>query len=460
MNDRVKSVVNLIGGSRAGVLTIRSAVAQLNTADQAELARQLKCTPALVRALAGGTDAPGIGTRAGEGGLSGDELGAAGHPMNTILIGQEAARLRVVKDERDLHIEALDNFFAGRPGGFRTLREAYAYVTDTPPWLVDGGRVLGSAAGYESSSGRSTESVTSSTWSKILGDSVTRRMVAEYQAPDLQTWRLLVSDTRFSIDFRTQRVERMGGYGTLPVVNQGAPYQPLTTPTNEEATFAASKKGGTEDLTLEAILNDDVGVQKRLPIKLGRAAAQTLYRFVFDLLDANATCTYDSVALFHASHGNTAALPLSQVNLSAARRAMRKQTAYGDSSDVLGVSPRYLLVASDLEELAFELAKSAVALPAVAPAGGAANTPNIHQGIVPVTVDYWSSATQWITMADPKAVPTIELGFTAGDENPDLIVQNAPGAGSTFSADKITFKVRHAYSGAVADHRGFYRGNS
>jgi hypothetical protein len=29
-----------------------------------------------------------------------------------------------------------------------------------------------------------------------------------------------------------------------------------------------------------------------------------------------------------------------------------------------------------------------------------------------------------------------------------------------FDADKVTYKIRHIYSGAVLDYRAFYRGNS
>ena len=63
-------------------------------------------------------------------------------------------------------------------------------------------------------------------------------------------------------------------------------------------------------------------------------------------------------------------------------------------------------------------------------------------------------------MADPNLVPTFELGFYRGQQDPELFVQNDPTTGSVFSADKITWKIRHIYSGAVLDFRAFYRGNS
>jgi hypothetical protein len=56
--------------------------------------------------------------------------------------------------------------------------------------------------------------------------------------------------------------------------------------------------------------------------------------------------------------------------------------------------------------------------------------------------------------------PTFELGFYQGREDPELFTQSDPNFGSVFDADKVTWKIRHIYSGAVLDYRGFYRGNT
>lgn len=107
-------------------------------------------------------------------------------------------------------------------------------------------------------------------------------MLAEYRAAvDFDGWRQVVNVVPLS-DFRMQHRTRWGGYGDLPSVAEGADYQPLTSPTDEEATYKAGKKGGTEDVTLEMIKNDDVGAIRRIPTKLSRAAKRTLAKFVFD----------------------------------------------------------------------------------------------------------------------------------------------------------------------------------
>jgi hypothetical protein len=408
------------------------------------------------------------------------ELAAKVESHKRILEAQEKAGLTpgiphvdVVADSQDKLKARLDATFAGDlRNGFRSFKEAYMAFTGRRPVALDGsdfnreilresGSFLrnGERIGFDGGD-RSIESATTTTWSLALGDSMTRRMVAEYAQPSLATWRPIVSSIVPVQDFRLQRIERIGGYGTLPTVAQGAPYQALTTPGNDtEPTYTLTKRGGTEDLTLEAIANDDMRLITRIPTKLGLAAAQTIYRFVWDFFSTNPTI-YDGVALFAAGHNNTAANALSGANLSAARKAMRKQTAYGDTANLLSAVPKFLVTVADLEELAFQICTSMGAVPASAPVGGATDIPNLHQGVQPIVVDYWSSTTAWYVVADPTQIPTLELGFYQGKEDPELFVQADPATGSYFNADKITWKIRHIYSGAWLDFRSVQRGNS
>jgi hypothetical protein len=284
-------------------------------------------------------------------------------------------------------------------------------------------------------------------------------MVAVYSQPSLLTWQAIVSSTVPVNDFRTQRIERIGGYGTLPIVNQAGVYQPLTTPSGEEVVYQIQKRGGTEDVTLEAVANDDVRVISGIPDRLGLAAAQTLFRFVWDFLDTNPNI-YDGNALFTVggAHSNSATNALSQSAMDSARLAMRGQSAFGDTADILSLVPRTLIVVKNLESIGYQLTSSAVAVPAT-PAGPS-DTPNLHQGTGLIVVDYWASTTKWIVVADPAMCPTFELGFYQGRQEPELFTQADPNTGSMFAADKFTWKIRHIYSGAVLDYRGFQRGNT
>jgi len=404
----------------------------------------------------------------------------------------------VTKEATDKKIESLDAFFweYGRPHNhwsglaatstrpndapaYKSFREAYLDYTGHRPNYLGAEdlnrRILRESFGngeYESPRGtRATESMTASSWNLVLGDSITRRLVAEYTEPALMEWMRIVSSMPPINDFRTQRIDRIGGYGVLPVVNQGAPYQPLTSPSNEEVTYVIGKRGGTEDITLEMIANDDVRAISKIPFHLALSAKRTLYGFVFELVRPVAAgasymgttgnpTIYDSTALYAAGHNNTATSALSQSALSAARAAMRKQVGYGDTTNILSIVPRLLLVPPTLEELAFQLCTSAVAIPGT-PAGPS-DSPNIHRGMDYIVIDYWDSlsSTQWAVVGDPGGVPTLEIGFYQGMREPQLFTQSDQSVGSMFNADTFTYKIRHIYGGTILDFRGFQRGNS
>ena len=295
------------------------------------------------------------------------------------------------------------------------------------------------------------EALSSSSFDQILGDSITRRMLDYYNQPGLDAWRKLVTVGSVN-DMRTQRRIRFGGYNNLSTVTEGSAYGALTSPTDEEATWAPVKKGGTEVITMEMIVNDDLGAMRDIPRRLGRAAAQTLHEFVFDLLATNPTI-YDSVALFHASHGNLGSTALSASSLKAARLQMLKQADMSNSKR-LGITPKYLVIPVDLEQDAFTILNSVFLPSGVGVAAPSDANYARTFGLEPVSVPYWTDTNNWYLVASPMDVPTIEVGFLNGKEEPELFVQDQPVNGSMFSNDKITYKVRHIYGGAVLDYRG------
>lgn len=375
--------------------------------------------------------------------------------------------VKVRFDTMDKKKAALDAFFDGNwTEGYKSFKTAYLDITGyrgNDLFNADfNRRILQESAGTDRGfydSMRDTESVTSSTWNLILGDSITRHMVGEYNREDWQVaWQLV--NTYPLNDFRTQRVDRLGDYAVLPTVAQGAPYQPLTTPGNEEATYAPTKRGGTEDLTLETIANDDIRAIVRIPQRLGIAAAETAFKFIMDFYIAPITCTYDSVATFNASHNNTATNALNDTNLSTGWATMLKQSALNGTANFLPVQPKFLLAPPDLRQMALVLCQSAVAVPSGI--AGASNVPNVNQGLIPIIVPYWTgtSTTAWFLSADPARTPFVEIGLYQGKKDPDLFVQSDQTIGSMFDSDKITYKIRHIYGGTVVDHRGAYRGNT
>lgn len=324
-------------------------------------------------------------------------------------------------------------------GSARSFKEAYIQATGDA-------RVTGMLEHCDQV--RLREALNSGSFANVLGNSIRRRLVADYRVQtQYDVWRRLTGEPVPANDFRTNERTRYGGYGDLPTVNQAAAYQAVTSPTDEKAEYAVTKRGGLETVTIEMIKNDDVGVIRRIPVALSRAAKRTLGKFVLDFIRANPTI-YDTKALFHVDHGNLGTAALAAASLSAGRLAMLKQAEAGSNAP-LGIGPRTLWVPPDLEEAASNLQRR--------------NTENDKTFIQSLTLDiipvwYWTDANDWALSADPLDIPMVELGFLDGQEEPEIFVQDNPSVGSMFTNDQVTYKIRHIYGAAAVDYRGLYKG--
>lgn len=282
------------------------------------------------------------------------------------------------------------------------------------------------------------ESLTSGSFTNALGNSITRRLQTIYAGmTDLQTWRKVASITSVN-DFRTQERTRIGGYGNLPTVAESGAYASLTSPSDAKATYAATKRGGTEDVTLEMIKNDDIGSISRIPQELALAAANTIYEFVFDFYRTNPVI-YDAAALYVAGHNNLFTGALSATEFALHRLAMGKQARAG-SAKRLGTQIKYLVVPFELQETAYNMFVRNANL-----------DQTFIQSLTPevIVVPYWTDANDWCTIADQTRMPVLELGFLDGREEPELFVQDMPNVGSLFTNDKVTYKIRHIYGGNI-----------
>lgn len=320
---------------------------------------------------------------------------------------------------------------------FRSFRECYVRITGDA-------NVTGRADKCDAS--RFREALDSQSFSKVLGDAIHRQLLAEYNVQSqYDVWRRLANVVPVN-DFRQQHRTRFGGYGDLPAVAEKGNYNPLTSPTDEEAKYAVTKRGGTESVTLEMVKNDDVAAIERIPGKLNMAAKRTLGKFVLDFIRLN-PAIYDGKALFHADHGNLGAEALSDAAYAAARLAMLKQKEPGSETQ-LGIPPRNLWIPADLEGVAYDMFR---------------RDTNLDESFVQsqhptvISVWYWEDADDWALSADLGDMPCVEVGFLDGQEEPELFVQDNPTVGSLFTNDTITYKIRHIYGGNVTDFRGLYK---
>lgn len=355
-------------------------------------------------------------------------LREAGHAR----VPQFGAGSIVMGDRRAVVADMWDAFFDKSHKDHRSVRSVReAYIATTGDRYV-----TGQLDDCDQSLLR--ESVGSGTFANSLGSAITRQVQRMYVGEsDLDVYKRVVT-LGTANDFRLQERTRIGGYGNLPVVAEGANYALATSPSDERATYSMAKRGVLEDVTLEAITNDDVNAIRRIPAEMNLAAKNTLHEFVFDFFRLNPVI-YDGLALYHASHGNLFTGALSAAEFSAHRLAMVKQVRAG-SGKRLGAGPAMLLVPADLQEMAFNLF---------------VRNQNIEktfvQSINPVVVpiEYWTDTNDWVAVANPERLPCIELSFLGGNEMPAVFAQDTPNVGSLFNADKLTYKIRHIYGGNV-----------
>ena len=361
-------------------------------------------------------------------------------PELSAAVARSHETVQVVESEFDKRVRQLREVIHN--GG--SIKEAYIGLTgDT--------RVTGLASNCDRTRLREAanalgiaESLSTSSWAAVVTSAISQKVLELYRTRDLfDVWRKVARIGSPIRDFKTQTRLRIGGYGNLPSVNQGAAYLPLTSPPDEAVTYSLSKRGGTEDLTLELIANDNAQAVMEIPKRLAMSAKRTLSELVLDQIRSNATA-HDGVALYHASHNNLFTAALSAVEYGVHFAAMQKQPELG-SGKRLGLAPAFLLVPFDLEETAVNAFTQG-------PENEQKFMTRRRPEVVPVW--YWSDANDWATFAHPDQCATLEVGFLDGKEEPDIFTQDSPTTGSLFSNDKITLKIRHIYGYTILDWRG------
>ena len=372
-----------------------------------------------------------------------------GHPGAAVTGLAGTARVELVEAQADKLKKRLDALFDPADRSERSIKTVYIDMTGDE-------RVTGMRKHCDSARLREAISIGTGAgagvFADVFGDSLTRRMQREYRTMDRYMWWRDVCEIAGPNDFRSQERTRWGGYGDLPTVAQAGAYTALTSPTDEKETYTVSKRGGTEAISLEAIKNDDMQVVMRIPARLGRAAARTVSSVVAAIFTANSgggqTLDTASQTLFHANHNNSGTAALSAASLAAGRLAMVKQPELS-SSKRIGILPRCLLVPDDLEETAINLFRR-----------DDENDPTFVTalGYMVKPVPDWTDANDWVLVADPMDIPTIEIGFLDGMEEPEIFLQSMETVGSLFDNDQWKWKIRHIYGVTALDHRGLYKG--
>ncbi|MBT5949108.1 MAG: hypothetical protein HOG94_15680, partial [Nitrospinaceae bacterium] len=157
------------------------------------------------------------------------------------------ASIEVVRDEADRKQAALDGLFERSPRvveGHRPYRFLSEGFQDFTGHRLTPQRFFAETFHYHSASEdwngirRLSAALDTSTWGQAFGDSIRRALLRDFRDDRFQAWKKIVSSVVPVKDFRTNRRVRVGGYGDLSTVSEQATYPSLTSPTDEEATYA------------------------------------------------------------------------------------------------------------------------------------------------------------------------------------------------------------------------------
>lgn len=289
--------------------------------------------------------------------------------------------------------------------------------------------------------------VSTSDFASIFMEAAHRVLTRAYtEAPE--TWRPLVSVVPAS-DFKNIYGISLSEAPDLDLIGENGEYKTGQLKDNQES-YSIGKYGKILSLTLEMIVNDDLRAFSRIPQLLGAAAKRKMADVIYNLILANPNMN-DGNAVFSSAHKNLASsgkAPISAAGLTAARKAMRKQT--GMNKAILDIQPAFLLVPV-AQELDAEVLLRSTALPEDNKSSGVHNpwagklTP-----IAEPRLDA-NSENAWYLFASPSQIDTIEVAFLDGNEQPYLEENDE------FVRDAVSYKCRHIFGAGFMDHRGVYK---
>ena len=284
----------------------------------------------------------------------------------------------------------------------------------------------------------------------ILENVVTKTLRAGYDTTD-RTFQPFCRRATLPDFKQISRVQLSGAPNLLRVL-EGAEYEFGSIGDGSEK-YAVQKYGRKVAITWEAIVNDDLDALTRIPQAFGASAAALESDIVYAILTGNPNMS-DTVALFHATHGNlgTATALAKAIDATAtldpiaeAREKMLLQK--GLEGRYITVRPQYLIVPPRLEKTALQLTGTNFQ-----PAR-AADTNVFGSSLTPISEPRLqdASATAYYLAASPTSIDTIEYAYLQGEEAVFTETKNG------FDVDGIEVKCRHVFGAKAIDWRGLFK---
>lgn len=280
---------------------------------------------------------------------------------------------------------------------------------------------------------------------------------------------ILISKKINVTDFRAITAIQLQYFGELPDVDPEAEdYNNLGPYEDTKADYRLGQKGGIVWVTRKHVINGAIGLIQDLVKRMSKAARLAHARYVWKFYADNALCP-DGTAFFTSEHGNLGADTLDIAPLVTAITALANMTEPGPSAEKIGLDLAtfnwHLVVPIAMWDLAVEKnqADSSYAVNDLT-----TKVSNACQRLFGdrneriVTCPFLTDTNDWGIIRDTEDVPIVEMAYMNGQETPEFITEWTPqnrvaDPMFTFKDEKLGFKVRHEYGGALADYRGGYK---
>lgn len=242
-------------------------------------------------------------------------------------------------------------------------------------------------------------------------------------------------------NFKTHDRVRSGDFASLEERQESGEFKRGSFGEEREQ-VALKEYGKVLGFTRRMLINDDLGEIVKVSSQGGVAAARLENRLVYEVLTSNPTMG-DSIALFHASHGNlgTAGAP-TDTTIAEAFTKMRKQTSV-DGLDYLNLSPKYVICGPDLE---YTFKKY---LATIQP--NQASQVNPISGSLELIIDAEITTDDYFFAADQNVIDTVVLFHLEGEERPRVESR------TNFETEEVELKVAHSAVAKAMDYRGLMK---
>jgi len=261
---------------------------------------------------------------------------------------------------------------------------------------------------------------TSSDFTNLLSNVANKTLMTAFV--EINTVWQLVCRRGVATDFKTANVVSASEAANFRKKIEGTPNRTFSF-SDRKAEIAVESAGERFGLTYQAFRNDDLGAFSRVPAMMGAAARRYPEALFWTLVLSNSGAgptAPDGNALFDESNHNNkpTGSALAFDTLNTARVRMMRRKGFGTDTAYIMVEPRVIVTPPELQVTAWELTQSATK---VASSQNNAALPNFMQGVfIPAVTPYITTTTAWYLFSDPSVLPTFEMRFLDGQEDPTI----------------------------------------